>query len=123
MSRQTDQHLPKQVACNHPCKPLPSPLRGSADIDPAWYENPTVHQVVDVRELPPPQPLSVILEAVVGLPVGKQLIVYHNRMPALLYPRLQERGLWADTQEDTAIGVVLIRIAHQPISANLQAID
>lgn len=47
---------------------------------------------LDVRELEPPEPLRQVLLAVedrANLP----LTVLHHREPALLYPRLQERGL------------------------------
>ncbi|HAT51016.1 MAG: DUF2249 domain-containing protein [Nitrospirae bacterium] len=54
---------------------------------------------LDVRGLPPPQPMVKILEAVTWLAPGETLTVIHNRVPHLLYPRLRERGLLVETSE------------------------
>ncbi|MEG3640044.1 DUF2249 domain-containing protein [Magnetococcus sp. PR-3] len=111
MSDKNFSPAPDQAPC-HPCKPMETPASGLSPIDPAWLNNPKVHTVLDVRELPPPEPLQKILEATALLPKDMELIVYHNRIPALLYPRLQERSMWVETVEQVEHGVVLIRIGH-----------
>ncbi|MBF0164601.1 MAG: DUF2249 domain-containing protein [Magnetococcales bacterium] len=54
---------------------------------------------LDVRDLPPPEPMLRILEAVTFLHPGESLRVIHNRVPHPLYPRLRERGLLVETLE------------------------
>lgn len=52
---------------------------------------------LDVRGLPPPQPLVAILRQVdLHGHDGRPLVVHHDRDPALLYPELAERGWWAE---------------------------
>jgi uncharacterized protein (DUF2249 family) len=50
---------------------------------------------IDVRGLEPPQPMVRILEALVELGPGAQLLVRHHREPVLLYDKLQARGYTA----------------------------
>ncbi|MBF0127195.1 MAG: DUF2249 domain-containing protein [Magnetococcales bacterium] len=50
-----------------------------------------------------------ILEAVTTLAPGSTLLVRHNRVPHLLYPRLKERGLAVATEE-TGDGMVTLTI-------------
>ncbi|MEO5364989.1 MAG: DUF2249 domain-containing protein [Magnetococcus sp. WYHC-3] len=69
------------------------------------------HPLLDVRGLPPPEPLLRILEATARLQVGEQLIVHHERLPSLLYPRLDERGLTVETRS-TAEGLVILTISR-----------
>src|SRR5690606_5733837 len=47
---------------------------------------------VDVRDLPMPQPMVRILEALEALPVGQALFVEHKKIPVFLLPELRERG-------------------------------
>ncbi|MBF0271482.1 MAG: DUF2249 domain-containing protein [Magnetococcales bacterium] len=54
---------------------------------------------LDVRTLPAPEPMIRILEAVATLYPGETLQVHHSRVPHLLYPRLQERGVSVETRE------------------------
>lgn len=52
---------------------------------------------IDVRGLPPPEPLVAILRHVDGQGHdGRPLIVRHEREPALLYAELAQRGWVAD---------------------------
>ncbi|HVO08068.1 MAG TPA: DUF2249 domain-containing protein, partial [Burkholderiaceae bacterium] len=46
---------------------------------------------IDVRGLPPPQPLVAILRLIDSTPTLRVLIVHHDRDPMLLYPELAER--------------------------------
>ncbi|MBF0341505.1 MAG: DUF2249 domain-containing protein [Magnetococcales bacterium] len=64
---------------------------------------------LDVRHLPSPEPMIHILEAVTCLSPGDILHVRHNRIPRLLYPRLQERGV-AVTTEELPDGDVILTI-------------
>lgn len=59
-----------------------------------WSEQGVAH--IDVRTLPPPQPLVAILRRVHTLARDQQLIVHHDRDPMLLYPELAEIGWEAE---------------------------
>lgn len=54
---------------------------------------------LDVRGLEPPQPMIVILEKLVALGPGAQLLVRHHREPVLLYEKLALRGYGARTEK------------------------
>lgn len=64
-------------------------------------------QYLDVRELPPPEPLQQTLERVEALdePVLVQL---NDRVPQHLYPRLEKRGYQYQTINDGEIVVTAI---------------
>ena len=47
---------------------------------------------VDVRQLPMPQPMMVILETLDGLPLDQALFVLHKKVPVFLLPEIKERG-------------------------------
>src|SRR5690554_5569480 len=47
---------------------------------------------LDVRDLPMPQPMMSILEALENLPQGQALFVQHKKVPVFLLPELRERG-------------------------------
>ena len=49
-------------------------------------------QLLDVSDLPPPEPLEQCLAALEVLPPGVYLRVLHSREPYLLYPFLDEGG-------------------------------
>jgi Uncharacterized conserved protein (DUF2249) len=67
---------------------------------------------IDVRGLPPPEPLVAILRLVQEHAVdGGAVIVHHDRDPALLYPELAERGWWAE-RVDGAPGEVRLRLSR-----------
>ncbi|HSB25817.1 MAG TPA: DUF2249 domain-containing protein [Burkholderiaceae bacterium] len=68
---------------------------------------------IDVRGLPPPQPLVAILRLIDATPTLRVLIVHHDRDPMLLYPELAERG-WAAERIEGAPGEVRLRL--QPAS-------
>ena len=65
-----------------------------------WHEDDGAH--IDVRGLPPPQPLVAILRLVQRCSAATPVIVHHDRDPQLLYPELAEIGWRAE------------RIAGQP---------
>lgn len=49
-------------------------------------------ETVDVRDLPMPQPMMTILEAIETLPDEKALFVYHKKIPVFLLPELKDKG-------------------------------
>ena len=49
-------------------------------------------ETVDVRDLPMPQPMRTILEALETLPEEKALFVYHKKIPVFLLPELKDKG-------------------------------
>jgi len=55
-----------------------------------WDEDDGIH--IDVRKLPPPQPMLAVLRLLDGLDGGRAVIVHHERMPHFLLPELAERG-------------------------------
>ena len=65
---------------------------------------------LDVRGLEPPQPMIKILEKLVELGDGAQLLVQHHREPVLLYDKLAMRGYGARTTK-RGEGDYLVHIA------------
>ncbi|MEJ8835020.1 DUF2249 domain-containing protein [Ramlibacter sp. AN1133] len=72
-----------------------------------WTEDGGAH--IDVRGLPPPQPLVAILRRVHTLAAGEELIVHHDRDPMLLYPELAEIG-WEAERIAAPAGEVRLRL-------------
>ncbi len=69
---------------------------------------------IDVRGLPPPQPLVAILRLVHEMQdAGGAVIVHHDRDPSLLYPELAEIG-WHAERLDGDAGMVLLRLERDP---------
>jgi uncharacterized protein (DUF2249 family) len=54
---------------------------------------------LDVRELPPPEPMIKILEALPQIDDKTCLLVHHHREPLMLYQKLEERGFEAITNK------------------------
>lgn len=50
---------------------------------------------IDVRELPPPEPMMKIFEKLPEVDDKTILLVHHHREPLMLYPKLEERGFEA----------------------------
>lgn len=50
---------------------------------------------LDVRELPPPEPMMKIFEKLSEVNEKTILLVHHHREPLMLYPKLNERGFEA----------------------------
>lgn len=67
-------------------------------------------ELLDVRELGPPKPLTETLERLMELPQGSVLIQLNDRAPQHLYPRLDSRGFAYETVEYD--GVVTTAIWH-----------
>jgi uncharacterized protein (DUF2249 family) len=55
-----------------------------------WQEGDVAH--IDVRGLPPPQPLYAVLSLLEGIDGQGPVTLHHEREPLLLYPELEERG-------------------------------
>ena len=72
-----------------------------------WSEPDAEH--IDVRGLPPPQPLVQILTLVRTVAAGRAVIVHHDRDPQLLYPELAEIG-WGAERIDGEPGEVRLRL-------------
>ncbi|NPV11169.1 MAG: DUF2249 domain-containing protein [Ignavibacteria bacterium] len=54
---------------------------------------------LNVRDLPPPEPMMKILEALSQIDEKSVLLVHHHREPVMLYPKLEERGYEAITYQ------------------------
>lgn len=50
---------------------------------------------IDVRELPPPEPMMKIFEKLPEVDDETILLVHHHREPVMLYPKLEDRGFEA----------------------------
>lgn len=50
------------------------------------------YEELDVRELPPPEPLQRTLERLEGMDDGTVLVQVNDRTPQHLYPMLEDRG-------------------------------
>ncbi len=94
------------------CRDLPpAAISGtSASAGPArrWHDAQGEH--IDVRGLPPPQPLVAILRLVHEQgDSGVAVIVHHDRDPRALYPELAEIG-WTATRLVSDASLVLLRL-------------
>ena len=84
------------------------PPAGGSPAARCWHETDGAH--IDVRGLPPPEPLVAILSLVRGLAgTATPVIVHHDRDPQLLYPELAELG-WAAERIDGDPGEVRLRL-------------
>jgi hypothetical protein len=72
-----------------------------------WVESDGVH--IDVRGLPPPEPLVAILELVESIGDTTPVIVHHERDPQMLYPELAEIG-WRALRIDGEPGEVRLKL-------------
>jgi hypothetical protein len=72
-----------------------------------WSDADGVH--LDVRGLPPPEPLVAILRYLVSLRDATAVIVHHERDPQLLYPELAEIG-WTATRIEAEPGEVRLKL-------------
>lgn len=54
---------------------------------------------LDVHELQPPEPMMKILENLTRINENTLLRIYHHREPHLLYPKLEERGYFAQCEK------------------------
>ena len=79
-----------------PCQPVDGALPATRRSPPLqWRDAEAAH--IDVRGLPPPQPLVAILRLVHSLAEGKTpVVVYLDRDPVMLYPELADIGWSAE---------------------------
>lgn len=68
---------------------------------------------IDVRGLPPPEPLVAILQLVHSIDDATPVTVHHDRDPQLLYPELASIG-WQAERIDSDPGEVRLRLARAP---------
>lgn len=53
---------------------------------------------LDVSDLPPPEPMAMILDTLESLSDDRYLHVHHRRYPRLLYDRVERLGYSHDTR-------------------------
>jgi hypothetical protein len=100
-----------------PPQPTRQPIEGAraapAPGEPRqWTEGEALH--IDVRGLPPPQPLVAILRLVRSLgDAAADIVVHHDRDPVLLYPELAEIG-WSAAPLEAPAGEVRLLLRRQP---------
>lgn len=102
----TSDTLPPAPACAplDPHAPVVVPVRRR------WRDAAGEH--IDVRGLPPPQPLVAILRLVHECLAGDvAVVVHHDRDPTLLYPELAERG-WTAERVNGEAGELRLRLTR-----------
>jgi hypothetical protein len=72
-----------------------------------WHDTEGEH--IDVRGLPPPEPLVAILQLVEAIKDQTAVIVHHDRDPKMLYPELAQLG-WQAERIDAEPGEVRLRL-------------
>jgi hypothetical protein len=72
-----------------------------------WTDADGMH--IDVRGLPPPEPLVAIVALIASLGDATPVIVHHDRNPVMLYGELAERG-WTAERVDTVPGEVRLKL-------------
>ncbi len=75
-----------------------------------WTEDGTVY--IDVKGLEPPQPMALVLETLAKTEAHKTVIVFHERKPVFLLPKLEEKGYKYEIQEFSEHDVRII--IHNP---------
>lgn len=76
-----------------------------------WHGDDGWH--IDVRGLPPPQPLVQIMRLVQSVGADDAVIVHHDRDPQLLYPELAQIG-WQAEPIAGEPGEVRLRLGRLP---------
>jgi hypothetical protein len=88
--------------------PVNAPGAGDGDrTSRRWVEPDGIH--IDVRGLPPPQPMVRILALVESIRDATRVVVHHERDPRFLYPELAEMG-WRAVRIDAPQGEVRLRL-------------
>jgi hypothetical protein len=79
-----------------PCPPVAGALPVTGRAAPLqWNDGEATH--IDVRGLPPPQPLVAVLRLVHSLrDSATAVVVHHDRDPVMLYPELAQIGWCAE---------------------------
>jgi hypothetical protein len=76
-----------------------------------WNEADGAH--IDVRGLPPPEPMTAIIGLIRTLRAPTPVIVHHERDPLLLYAELAEIG-WSAERVDAEPGEFRLRLTPSP---------
>ena len=76
-----------------------------------WIEADGIH--IDVRGLPPPEPMVAILALLQSMGDASAVIVHHERDPQMLYPELAELG-WEAARIDGDPGEIRLRLTRVP---------
>lgn len=75
-----------------------------------WQSDDGTH--IDVRGLPPPEPLVAIIALIEGPEAGDLVIVHHDRDPVFLYPELDLRN-WGYEVIPGDMGEVRLRLTRR----------
>ena len=77
-------------------------------------------QVLDVRDLAPPEPLERVLDALADLPAGGRIWILHRREPFPLYDLLRTMGYsWRTRGRDDRFEILIWDSAVPPTRAEL----
>lgn len=77
--------------------------------------------VLDVRDLEPPEPFVIAMDAINTLGDGQFIHMIHRRRPNMLYPELEPRGLESWTGEESSGLVHVLVWASADIPAKQSA--
>lgn len=72
-----------------------------------WVDVDGIH--IDVRGLPPPEPMVTILTLVESIRDATSVVVHHERDPQFLYPELAEIG-WRAERIEAPAGEVRLKL-------------
>lgn len=65
-------------------------------------------ETLDVRDLPPPEPLTKTLERLADLDGDAVLVQVNDRAPQYLFPKLEDRGFRHETVESDGATVTAV---------------
>ena len=77
-----------------------------------WSDTDGEH--IDVRGLPPPQPLVAIVRLIETVDATRAVVAHLDRDPLMLYPELAERG-WAAQRLSAPPGEVRLRLTRDAL--------
>ncbi|NCA72872.1 MAG: DUF2249 domain-containing protein [Sphingobacteriia bacterium] len=76
-----------------------------------------MNHLLDVRDLPPPEPFEQVLDAIAELPGDERLCVLHRRQPFPLYDLLRRLGYdWDTTGTEGQYRILIWR--RDPVGAD-----
>ncbi|MGB5835071.1 MAG: DUF2249 domain-containing protein [Thiohalocapsa sp.] len=79
--------------------------------------------LLDVSDLPPPEPLERVLDALVDLPSGDRLALRHRRQPYPLYDLLRRMGYgWEVSGSEGDWRILIEPVADTDASRTLRSL-
>jgi uncharacterized protein (DUF2249 family) len=86
------------------------PMKETSGAARIWHAVDSIH--IDVRGLPPPEPMVEIIKLLDSCPAVSMVVVHHEREPAFLYPELDARG-WSHRLDQTDPEGVMLYLSRK----------